>query len=440
VSDCDFSWVYELITMTKKNISLNGNIIYLGLIELSKYILPLITFPYLTKTLGAEGFGMLGFFTALVGYAFLLIGYGFDLSATAKISMLRDDANKLEKYFSSILLSKIILFFICVLCVCLWWLIQKYILNNDPQESMVIFLCFLPGLIGSVFLPTWFFQGVEKMKVIAVITMVGRIVTIPLVFIFVHNKNDVWIAALLQNLAIFVSAIISLLYIYKYKLITKISIDFPNAIQNLKSSKHLFFTSVSSNLYMTSIPVIIGLAIGNSYVGYYNVAQTIKTVCLRLLSPIYNAIYPRVNYLITNDRESAILIIRRYFFLALFLCFCGVLFLNVFAEELVLIIAGPEFISSAVILKILSLSILISVVNNFAGVQTLIPMGYQVEFSKIVVFSGFLSLIITFILTLLSGVLGAAWATVMAELIVMILLFKFHLSRNLNVFFRESPI
>ncbi|MDC4167541.1 oligosaccharide flippase family protein, partial [Photobacterium damselae] len=55
------------------------NIASLFSIKASGLIIPLITVPYLVRTLGVEGYGYLGFSLAIIQYSILFVNYGFDL-------------------------------------------------------------------------------------------------------------------------------------------------------------------------------------------------------------------------------------------------------------------------------------------------------------------------------------------------------------------------
>ena len=67
--------------------SLRRNIRALYVIQLSNYIAPLLTLPWLTRVLGPAQFGRLGFCLAVSNYLVLLADYGFNLSATRAIAV-----------------------------------------------------------------------------------------------------------------------------------------------------------------------------------------------------------------------------------------------------------------------------------------------------------------------------------------------------------------
>ena len=62
------------------------NIASLGVVQIVNYIFPLITIPYISRIIGPTGLGTINYITAVVAYFTVIVGYGFDLTATRKIA------------------------------------------------------------------------------------------------------------------------------------------------------------------------------------------------------------------------------------------------------------------------------------------------------------------------------------------------------------------
>ena len=75
------------------------NAVYLFVVQGVTYLVPLITLPYLVRVLGAQSYGVLSFSLAIIQYFILLTDYGFNLSATQKISVICGDINKISNVF-----------------------------------------------------------------------------------------------------------------------------------------------------------------------------------------------------------------------------------------------------------------------------------------------------------------------------------------------------
>ena len=70
----------------------------------------------------------------------------------------------------------------------------------------------------------------------------------------------------------------------------------------------------------------------------------------------------------------------------------------------------------------LSIWFVISVINNFLGIQTLVASGHQKQYGKAFSISAILSIVFNVVLGMSLGISGIAWATTGSELLLTILL------------------
>ena len=91
-------------------------------------------------------------------------------------------------------------------------------------------------------------------------------------------------------------------------------------------------------------------------------------------------------------------------------------------KPIVTLLFGDEYSNSSMILAPLCLWFVLSVVNNFLGIQILVASGHQKEYSNAFLISAVMSIVLYFILGKLLGMFGIAFATFFAELALTILL------------------
>src|SRR3954468_5651871 len=81
----------------------------LFVVQMSAFAAPLVVLPYLSRVLSTEHFGLIAFATAFNYYFITLVEYGFNLSATRRIAIHRDNPDLLSKICSSVYSAKALL-------------------------------------------------------------------------------------------------------------------------------------------------------------------------------------------------------------------------------------------------------------------------------------------------------------------------------------------
>ncbi|MDE9481665.1 flippase [Xenorhabdus bovienii] len=411
------------------NTKLNKNILYLTLVQGSIYILPLVTFPYLVRILGVENFGILAFCLATIQYLVLITDYGFNLTASQKIAKIGNNKILVSKTFWSVTNAK---FLLAILSLLLLVIIIMEI--KIYQDKCNILIALSPLFLGNVIYPIWLFQGKEDMKWITFCSVISRLIVIPLTFFFVKNKNDIVIAALIQSSPNFIAGIISLSIIYKYKWVGKIELNLSEVQKRLKESWHVFLSTSAISLYTTSIIIILGFISGPIAVGYFNAANTIRNAAQGLLNPIAQAIYPRINNLITENYEEALSLLKKSLRYFCGLALLGSILLYILAPYLIKYGLGSEYSESINVLRWLAFVPFIVSLSNIFGIQTMLSHNYKKQFSNILMICGAISILLAFPMIYIFNKDGSAISILISESLVTLSMYIFLRKKNINLF------
>lgn len=250
-------------------------------------ILPLVTLPYLVKVLSVENFGLISFALSVVMYFNILVDFGFDLSATRSISLNRKDINKVSEIFSAVMFLKFFLILISLITL------TVLVLSIDTlgRHKMLYFITFGVVLGNSIF-PVWFFQGMEKMKHIALINVVTKTIFTFLIFVFVTDREDYIYVPLLNSFGAIVSGLYSLLVVFK---LFKVKFKLPNwgeVIVQLKESYLYFISRVANDGSRFYATTIIGLFFGNIILGYFAMVEKLFYAFMNVGGVVSQTIYP----------------------------------------------------------------------------------------------------------------------------------------------------
>lgn len=393
------------------------NFCSLSILNIANYIFPIILIPYLTMVLGVEKYGTYIYAYAVMNYFTLFVQYGFEYSATKKISLIRSDHKLVEEIYSSIMLLRFIFNVIASLIVILLVLIVPFF-----KDEIVLYLCGLLLVWGQTIIPLWLYQGLEKMKFITLISFFSRLISVLLIFILVHETKDYSEVILLQGLGYIVGAVLSL-YIVSVKL--HINFRMPKKAvlwAELKDGWFLFLSTIGMNLYRESNILLLGVFTNYSIVGIYAPAEKIIKACQSLTSPFVNAIYPYFSRKMhDNDGLVSYYKTGRFFSLVLFCISLGILLLSPFLVKTFL---DDNYFHSIIDIQIMAFVILFGGMNFYYGIIGLVNMGYSKQFVICVWKAGIFSLLVCSMLSLVWQDRGAAISMLITEIFLLLLLWR----------------
>jgi polysaccharide transporter, PST family len=404
---------------SQQNKQLLSNFISLFTLQGLNYILPLLTLPYLIRVLGVETFGLLSFATALVMYFLVITNYGFQLTATKEISIHRDDKEKVVEIFSSVMTIKVVLLLISFI------LLNIVVLSFDRlSDDYLVYLLTFGTVVGQVFFPVWFFQGMEKMKYITYLNIISKSIFTAAIFIFVQDSSDYLLVPLFTSIGFIIAGILSLRLIKK-----QFSVEFK--FQNRETIKkylidgwHVFVANIYTSLYTTTNIVLLGLFTNNTVVGYYSIAEKIVGAIAGLFIPINQVFYPYLAKKYKENKTSFIVLSKK---LSIGLMILAVLFFTfsfVFSSELIYLVSGENNKLVELLFTILLFRVLSSPFSNFFS-NLLIIMKSNSDYLKVMNITVILNILIVFPSIYFYHAEGFAYSFIIMLWIHTLLLYKY---------------
>jgi len=425
------NYISNLINSPSKKILLE-NFFALSLIQALNYLIPLITLPYLVRVIGPEKFGLISFAQALIGYFVILTDYGFNLSATREISIHRENKQKLNEIYSSVMILK---FLLCVLS----FIILSLICFTIPKfkKDYLVYIYTFGLVLGNVIFPIWFFQGMERMRYITIIHTISRMIFMIFIFIFIKKISDYLYVPLINSIGILFGGMLSLGLIYRDFGVRLLLPSVEAMKHQLKEGWHIFISTMATSLYTTSNVFILGLFTNNTVVGYYSAAEKIIRTIQGLLTPVSQTAYPRISKLVSESKEKAINFIKKMIKTVGIVSFIISSIIFVFSVSIVNIILGEQFGRSIIVLRLLSFLPFIISLSNIFGIQTMLTFNYKDAFSKILIAAGILNIILAFVLVPFFKEVGISIAVVITEIFVTVSMFVYIEKKGIKLLKRE---
>ena len=346
--------------------SLASNSFYLYISHFADYLLALIFLPFIAKTVGALEFGMIGLAQTFGILITLIIEFGSSLDATRKVSRIRGDKGNLKSFISSITVSKFLLIPITVL-ISIFTILFVPVFNSNPNYVIIVLI----GGIFQGFAPTWYFQGMEKMKSIALSKIIFRLLGFLVIFFFVSKPNNAWIV-----LASFAGSS-ALICLYLYFLIVKefglFHLQFSNtSLIIFKKSIFSFCITILPMIYQNITLITLSIIANPIQLGYVYGANRIYRAFNNLFGPFSQAFMPIISSVHEKNKNQSKLLMKNYLF---FMTFFGLLLLLInffFAESIVALFLGSDYYFSIELLKIFSIVLPLTAISNAIGRQWLI--------------------------------------------------------------------
>lgn len=390
-----------------------SNAVSLLLAQGANFILPLITFPYLLRVLGPEQFGVMSFALALIGYQILVTDYGFNWSVAREIAERRTSVELVSETFWSVMAAKTILTVSGGLLLATACAFVPYLRHMAPVVA-----CTWVLVLASLLSPQWFFQAIEKMWIVPFFLTAGRLLSVVATFTLVHSRADTWLAALLNALGAVFGAAMSFGWLFCKKLVCWRRPEWPRVAAKLVGGWHLFLSSAVMNLFAATNAVLLGLICGPVVLGYFAAADKLRNAAWMGMSQLGTAFYPRVNALMSKDRNAAYGLVRKLFLLQGGLALLVSTTLFFLAEIVVDVVMGPQYVPASGALRWLAFAPVFTTISLTFGVQALVTMGFKREFSRLVTAGAVINVLLFSVMSYLWRLHGAAAAVLAVEMLL----------------------
>ena len=392
--------------------SLQKNFLYNVLYQILLVILPLITAPYISRTLGATAVGVYSY-TYSVAYYFLLIAMlGIGNHGNRSVAAVRDDREKLNKTFSSIYSLQVMTFSIAILA-------YPFYLVLFVKDNRLIVLLQLIYVTSGLFDIGWLFFGLEQFKLTVARNTLIKISTVVLMFVFVHKPSDLWKYTLIMSAGTLFSQAYLWLYVKKYVSFKKCSVK--EIASNIKPVLILFIPVLAYSIYKVMDKIMLGNMSSYDQVGFYNNAEKIINIPMGIITALGTVMLPRMSNIVANgDKKRVDDYIRISAKLVTLLSSAIAFGLMGVSSVLAPVFFGDEFIACGEIIRLLSVTVFFIAWANVIRTQYLIPNKRDSIYLTSTMVGAILNLIINWMLIPKYQANGAAFGTIVAEFSVML--------------------
>ena len=352
--------------MSKSNTSTKANVFYNILLTSITYITGFVTYPYITRVLGVENIGMVSFVDKTIDSFLLFATLGIGVVGVRAIAT-SEDSKQLEKTFSSLVSALILSHFIIIL---LFLIVILCVDTYSPYRNYLYIG--LSRMISSIFMVEWYFQGTSNFKYVTIRSVVIRIISIVLIFVFVRNADDITKYYIICCGTAVVNAGVNWIMTQRE---LSFSLDFSGCRTYLSPMIIFGVYSILNATFSSFNYLFLGFLCSDIDTGYYATADKLYSIILSAISAFTAVMLPKMSSLAQKeDKADFVLLIEKSFTLILAFCIPLATFGSFFSEEIVHIIAGDGYEGAVLPLRIMMILIFINGINQIFIIQVAIPL------------------------------------------------------------------
>lgn len=398
------------------NPSIKRNYIYNLINTFSSFFFQLASFPYVSRVLLPDGVGHVDFYQSIIQYVTLLSSLGIPLYAIREVARVRDDEILRNRTVLEILTLHLALTFLGYLGIFVLSVSDARIIHDLPLFIILSFSLFFTT-IGC----EWFYKGIEDFKYITIRGVVIRGLSLILLFVFVREQSDLYYYAILLVLGTVGNNILNFFRLKNYiQIRQELFADF-HPFRHIKHVLRIFALNLITSIYVQLNTVMLGFMSEDTAVGLFSSASRISHFLLTFGSALGSAMLPRMSNLINENKImqfNSLANKSMAYMVAISLPLSIGLALT--APILIVIFCGESFYAASTTLQILSPIVIMISMSNVIGIQILYPLGKE----KLVILStgigALVNLLLNLVLIPLYSHNGAAIATTIAEISVVL--------------------
>ncbi len=394
--------------------SLKANYLFNLANTISGLLFPLITFPYASRILLADGIGQINFFQSIIQYITLLTCLGIPMYAIREVAKIRENIEERNKVTVEILLLHASLTVVgYIIMILLVATVTKI------QVDILLFLLLSTTIFFTAIGCEWFYQGVEDFKYITIRGLIVKTISVILLFLLVKTKEDIMWYAAYSVFGVLGGNVFNFVRLRKYISIKTLPFRELHPLRHLLPALHVFVLNLVISIYVQLNTVMLGFMADTTAVGLFTAASKLSHMVLGIVGALGTAMLPRLSNLITTGQKEEFNRLAQksmQFVIAITLPMTVGIIMT--SSYLIPLFCGDTYTPAILTLQVISPIILAIGISNIMGIQILYPQGQE---NKVII-STALGAIANFLLNvwLIPQLAqdGAAIATVIAEIAV----------------------
>lgn len=339
------------------------NTICLYLVTAAKIIGPLVTLPWLTRSLSVDTYGVVAYVKAYASYMQLLLDFGFLLSATKDIALSLKDSGVVGRIVGDTLVEKLILAATGAVITCAAILFIPILAENVVFTWLYYLSC-----VATLLILDFLFRGLEKMEYVAIPLCCAKVFVVIVTIALVDNDQDMFLVPLIEIVGNLFAGAISLFFFWRLGIHLNFS-GLKRWFHDLRVSGVYFLSNFATTFLGAMTTLVVGVVMSTTDIAFWSVCMMVVAAAKSMYAPLGNSLYP---HMVVHKDLGLVRKVARTFTAPLVVCCVVVLF---FGSELMALIGGESYAAAGEPLKMLVPVLAFSFYSTLLGWPSLGVVG-----------------------------------------------------------------
>ena len=356
-----------------------------------------------------EGVGANAFTNSIIQYSILFASMGIGYYGNRQIAYVREDSHKMAQTFWEIQIVKTMMTLLSIIAFEIFMMFY----TRQPEYMIAQSI----NLVAVAFDISWFYEGIEDFKVTVLKNSFVKLISMAAIFLLIKGPYDVT----LYIVVLAVSTLLGNLTLWPNikKDLPKININILNPWRHFLPMAELFIPQIATQVYVQLNKTMLGGMVSETSAGYYQYSDNLVKLILALVTATGTVMLPHVANAVSkgNMREVNQMLYKSFDFVSA-VSYPMMFGLAAISLTLAPKYYGPGYDPVGPAMMIESIVILMIAWSNVLGVQYLLPINHQRDFTVSVTVGAVVNVILNIPLIHNWGLDGAMWSTVISEISV----------------------
>ncbi len=386
------------------------NISVLAIAQAVAMVTGFVSTAWVARSIGPEGFGIIGFGTAFVSYFALFIVLGTDYYGNREIAQNPDRAEELA--------SKIIgLRFVLAVVSLSGYFLLIYLIDRSQPVKIVMALQAI-GPVFTVIAIDFIFEGRQRMRALALRVAGSSMLSMVCLLLLVRDLSDLYFAAAIPVLATAIGTFWLAALAHRQIVPLRLKLQ-PSVLSQLfRDCAPIAVSGMMIALFLNIDIVMLGFLRSEAETGLYTGMVRLYTLTFALGNLVMTAFRPALAAAFP-DRDSMTRQYRINVMMVVLFGFPIVAGVIAFPSEIIALIFGAGFVGGAEALVILQAAALTGYIG-IAATAALVAWHDHVAQMWFHAMAAVVNIALNIYLIPRYGIEGAAWATLIAQLLMVI--------------------